>query len=224
MQDTAVSSQNSELIQYQGQFGLFTITDHDRKEVIIYRAGLVVSAVSFAIATVLVLGLGHSPVVLAVVNGLYAIFCLGLGVSLKMIHIYMIPLHRTLQIFWGIGVLASLGLMLYYTSPLAVIVYSQPWTILGVGFVFAALTGIFFKEAFCFNRIETKALTLVVPGLLLGHWAQALSLPLETTLLSLWALLYLVFAARKCFQEIPADIGDKSVFEYLKRRAKTAES
>lgn len=216
MQDAAMGSQDSELIQYQGQFGLFTITDHDRKEVIIYRAGLVVAALSVAIATGLILGLGNTPVVLGIVNGLFFLFCLGLGVSLKFIHIYMIPLHRTLQIFWGIGVLAAVGLLIRYGSPLAMIVYSQPSTILGVGFVFAALTGIFFKEAFCFNRIETKALTLIVPGLLLGHLAQALTLQLETTLLSLWSLLFLVFAVRKCFQHIPDDIGDKSVFEYLK--------
>jgi uncharacterized integral membrane protein len=85
-----------------------------------------------------------------------------------------------------------------------------------VGFTFAALTGIFFKEAFCFNRFETKILTLLVPGLLLGHLMQLLSPTTEAILLAVWAGLFLVFAVRKAIQNIPPDIGDKSVFAYLK--------
>jgi uncharacterized integral membrane protein len=39
----------------------------------------------------------------------------------------------------------------------------------------------------------------------------------ERALLALWAVLFLVFAGRKVVQEIPPDIGDKSVFDYLKK-------
>ena len=42
-----------------GQFGEYTITPRDRLEVKIYRAGLFVSALSFAIGTGLVLGVGQ---------------------------------------------------------------------------------------------------------------------------------------------------------------------
>jgi len=38
----------------------------------------------------------------------------------------------------------------------------------------------------------------------------------EQFLLALWAVLFIIFAVRKFFQAIPQDIGDKSVFEYLK--------
>ncbi|MFN5748529.1 MAG: DUF2301 domain-containing membrane protein, partial [Pseudanabaena sp.] len=31
-----------------------------------------------------------------------------------------------------------------------------------------------------------------------------------------WAVLFMIFAIRKFGQEIPSDIGDKSVFAYLK--------
>uniref|UniRef100_UPI00286DF6E8 DUF2301 domain-containing membrane protein n=1 Tax=Chamaesiphon sp. VAR_69_metabat_338 TaxID=2964704 RepID=UPI00286DF6E8 len=88
-------------------------------------------------------------------------------------------------------------------------------TILGVGFIFAALTGIFFKEAFCFDRLETKLLVFIVPLLLLGHLTQLLPKAAEPILLAVWAGLFLVFAIRKVIQQIPPDIGDKSVFEYL---------
>jgi uncharacterized integral membrane protein len=81
------------------------------------------------------------------------------------------------------------------------------------------LTGIYFKEAFCFNRAETKVLTVIVPLLLLGHLLGILPTQAEQFLLGVWATLFLVFALRKVVQAIPPDIGDKSVFTYLKNKS-----
>jgi uncharacterized integral membrane protein len=121
-----------------------------------------------------------------------------------------------LQVFWGIGSITAVILALSSSVPLAVTVYTQPLTLLGIGFTFVALTGIYFKEAFCFNRLETKILTPIVPVLLLGHMLGVLPTQGEQVLLGLWAILFVVFALRKAIQAIPPDIGDKSVFEYLK--------
>jgi uncharacterized integral membrane protein len=199
---------------YQGQFGEFTITEGDRTGVIIYRAGLMVAALSFAIGSALVL-LDNNPN-FQLLTPLYACFSLALGVSLLTIHIYMAFLHRLLQVFWLIGSITAVILALSSSVPLAVTVYTQPLTLLGVGFTFVALTGIYFKEAFCFNRLETKILTPIVPVLLLGHMLGVLPTQGEQVLLGLWAILFVVFATRKAIQAIPPDIGDKSVFEYLK--------
>ncbi|MEH2461480.1 DUF2301 domain-containing membrane protein [Nostoc sp.] len=202
---------------YQGQFGEFTITQSDRTGVIIYRAGLMVAALSFAIGSALVL-LNNNPTVFTALTPLYACFSLALGVSLFTIHIYMASMHRMLQVFWAIGTIASVILAISSSKPLALTVYNQPLTLFGVGFIFVALTGIYFKEAFCFNRLETKVLTLIVPLLLLGHLVRVLPTQGESVLLGIWATLFLVFALRKTVQEIPADIGDKSVFTYLKEQ------
>jgi uncharacterized integral membrane protein len=203
---------------YQGQFGEFTITERDRWEVIVYRSGLVLAAGCFVIGTGLVLGADQLDSHLHILSWLYSGFCLGLGVSLWTIHIYMKLLHRVLQVFWGIGVVASLAIAHGSPAPFALTVYNHPLTIFGVGFVFAALTGIFFKEAFCFDRLETKLLTPLVPVLLLGHLLGWLSLPVEQVLLAIGAGLFAVFALRKAIQPIPPDIGDKSVFAYLKQK------
>ncbi|NJM73731.1 MAG: DUF2301 domain-containing membrane protein [Scytonema sp. RU_4_4] len=201
---------------YQGQFGEFTITEGDRTGVIIYRTGLMIAALSFAIGSALVL-LNNDPDFKRL-TPLYACFSLALGVSLVTIHIYMAFLHRLLQVFWVIGSVTLVILALSSSEPLAVTVYTQPVTLLGVGFIFAALTGIYFKEAFCFNRLETKILTPIVPLLLLGHMLGILPIQGEKVLLGLWAILFVVFALRKVIQAIPPDIGDKSVFEYLKAK------
>ncbi|MCF4967714.1 MULTISPECIES: DUF2301 domain-containing membrane protein [Nostocales] len=202
---------------YQGQFGEFTITPSDRTGVIIYRTGLMVAALSFAIATGLVL-FNHQLSVIPVITPLYTCFSLALGVSLLTIHIYMAFLHRVLQAFWLIGIISSFVIGHFDSQPFALTVYNQPLTLFGVGFTFAALTGIYFKEAFCFHRLETKFLTAIVPTLLLGHLLGILPIQIEQFLLGCWAILFLVFAVRKALQAIPPDIGDKSVFTYLKSK------
>lgn len=211
--------QSSELEVYEGQFGQFTITDGDRIGVIIYRTGLLVAALSFALATSLLLIEGTTPTVLTRLTWLYGLFSIALGISLYTIHIYLAVLHRLLQLFWAIGTVAALVIAVTNPEPLALFVYNHPILLLGVGFSFAALTGIYFKEAFCFNRLETKFLTPLVPMLLLGHLAGVLPLAWEQVLLGIWAVLFMVFALRKVVQAIPPDIGDKSVFSYLKERS-----
>lgn len=203
---------------YQGEFGPFTIEDKDRREVRQYRAGLAISALSFGLATAGVLGRSDLDWVIQGVSILYTVFWLALGLSLWRIHIYLRPLHRLLQGFWLIGGAASLAIAHFSPDPFALTVFHHPDTLWGVGFTFAALTGIYFKEAFCFNRFETKVLTPIVPFLLLGHLFHFLPAPWEALLLAFWAINFGIFALRKLFQPIPPDIGDKSVFTYLEQQ------
>ncbi|MEO0406407.1 MAG: DUF2301 domain-containing membrane protein [Cyanobacteria bacterium P01_A01_bin.135] len=200
---------------YQGQFGEFTITDRDRLEVKIYRLGLGVAAFCVALATGLVLWKGEAAAL--AVTGLYGGFCAALAVSLWTIHIYLKPLHQLLQAFLLVGIAFSVGIAATSAEPLALILYRHPTTLWGVGFTFAALVGIFFKEAFCFDRFETKLLTPLVPALILGHMAGLWPMTVERYLLGAIAVLVGVFAVRKAIQPIPPDIGDKSVFEHLAR-------
>ncbi len=203
---------------YQGQFGTFIITASDRQSVIIYRSALMMAAVCFAAATTIIIW--RSPNIdsdtFDLVNWLYIGFSVALGIALATIHIYLAILHRALQLFLAIGSIAAIILASQTHQPIAQIIYQQPLTILGVGFTFAALTGIFFKEAFCFDRFETKILTFLVPTLLLGHLTNLLPQTIESILLATWAGLFLIFAIRKSIQAIPPDIGDKSVFDHLK--------
>jgi uncharacterized integral membrane protein len=203
---------------YQGQFGEFTITSQDRLSVVLYRAGLTTAAIAFGLGTLLVL-LGMNPSSLSpVLDGLFILFCAALGLSLWMIHIYLKPLHLALRLFWSLGCGAALFILMARPWSLIASLY-PPFALelMGVGFVFVALTGLFVKEAFCFNRPQAKALILLVPVLLLGHWLGALSMPVEKGLLGAWAILFLWFALDKDIQSIPPDLGDKTVFEYLKQ-------
>ncbi|MEA5447713.1 DUF2301 domain-containing membrane protein [Leptolyngbya sp. CCNP1308] len=207
---------------YTGQFGDYTITQSDRRGVVLYRSGLMVAAVAFGLGTVLALGFNQNPGLVQAISVLYTLFWLGLGLSLATIHIYLVPLHRLLQGVWLVGGLASLIFSHAIDGPLAQTVVDTPGVLWGIGFTFVALTGIFFKEAFCFDRLETKLLTLLVPLLLLGHLFDVLPWAAKQGLLAAWAVLFGVFALRKAVQPLVPDIGDKSVFVYLKQQRSNA--
>lgn len=205
---------------YSGYYGEFTITEGDRQEVWIYRTGLVIAAGCFALGTGLGLWRGDEIQIQELITLLYCVFCVALGISLSTIHIYLVPLHRLLQLFWLVGCGAAIAFGMMFAQPLAGTVIETPATIWGIGFTFAALTGIFFKEGFCFRRVETMLLTPLVPVLLLGHLTQLLPPTVEQIGLGIWSILFVIFAARKFTQKPADDIGDKSVFEYMKQ-AKT---
>ncbi len=207
---------------YQGQFGEFTITKSDRLGVIIYRSALAIATLCFSVGVLLVLSQPSNPEILNWLTFLYVGFSIGLGVALWTIHIYLELLHRVLQLFWAIGAIASISVAFYFPEPLAIAIYEHPIALIGIGFSFAALTGIFFKETFCFNRFETKFLVPLVPMLILGHLVNLLPVAIEQGLLGAWAVLFTIFAIRKLIQDIPPDIGDKSVFAYLKAQKQEA--
>jgi uncharacterized integral membrane protein len=207
---------------YQGQFGNFTITDSDRQEVMIYRLGLAIAGLSFSTGTILFLWQDLTPIIEQILTVLFTVFIMGLGVSLQTIHIYLKPLHNTLKIFWLIGTISTIIFAVKSQESLVIFIKNQPLSLLGIGFIFASLTGIFIKEAFCFNRIEAKILSVIIPSSLLGYIIGIFPLQLEQILLTIWGILFLVFLMGKSIQEIPPDIGDKSVFEYLKNKKNNA--
>ena len=61
-------------------------------------------------------------------------------------------------------------------------------------------------------------MTPLVPLLLMGHLTGILPLSVERGLLASWTVLFVIFVVRKVVQPIPPDIGDKSVFTYLKQQ------
>ena len=93
---------------------------------------------------------------------------------------------------------------------------SKPIWTLAIGPLFAALTGLGFKEFFCFGRPEAIGVTLLIPIALLGHLGGFLNGFAVMFLLSSSGVLLLVLALRKFGMDASADVGDKSVFEYLK--------
>ncbi|PNW84290.1 hypothetical protein CHLRE_04g228450v5 [Chlamydomonas reinhardtii] len=205
---------------YYGRFGPWTITNEDRAEVIGYRLGISATAIGFLFCGAYGLLPADQDSTRAAMQGLLdpavVLGAAGLGVSLQLIHIYIGVLKRTLQALWAVGTVASLYLILTQDAPAATFVYEHPVWIWAVGPLFAALTGVAFKEGLCYNKWEAAGLFGALPLLVGGHLLGFVPHNVEQGLLASCCVLLAVFAGRKYTQAFKDDIGDKSIFEMQK--------
>ncbi|MCY4236613.1 MAG: DUF2301 domain-containing membrane protein [Cyanobacteria bacterium MAG CAR2_bin_4] len=199
---------------HQGMFGTYRITAADQREVTAYR----ISVLALAVAQLGCLAqwawggatwIGPWLVAMAV----------ALGLALHWIHIYLRPLHQALRLLWLLGVGGGVALA-YQAGPgqMGNTLLAQPLWIMAIGPYFAALTGLGFKEFFCFRRIEAGGVTLLAPLLLLLALIRVVPLERQGPFWLLEAVLLLVMAVGKFRLDPAADIGDKSVFQELERR------
>ena len=197
--------------EFEGLYGRYTINTEDRQEVRRYRQALLVSGLSMSACLLQwwQIGAQWAWVWLLPLSA-------ALGLALRWIHIYLRPLHRTLQALWAVGCVGW-GILLLMSGPTQALdtLRNQPLWILPIGPLFAALTGIGFKEFFCFQRAEAIGLTLLLPLALLGHLLGLIHPEVSAAMLTIAALLLVVLALRKFGMEAAADVGDKSVFAYL---------
>lgn len=124
-----------------------------RWQVILYRSGLVTAAASFVVAASVAFLPDNSSLGATLKQNLDFFYILGsggLGLSLFLIHIYVSEIKRTLQALWGFGVLGSLTTYIALAQPahqnLIQYVVDNPSAVWLVGPLFAALTGLVFKE------------------------------------------------------------------------------
>lgn len=215
---SAVSTADQSADQlHQGMFGPYRITAADRREVTAYRVSVLTLAVAQLGCLVQWTWAGS-----AWIGPWLLLMAMALGLALHWIHIYLRPLHQALRLFWLLGVGGGIALA-YQEGPAQMgnTLLAQPLWIMAVGPYFAALTGLGFKEFFCFRRLEAVGVTLLVPLLLLLALLGVVPLEKQGPFWFLEAVLLLVMAVGKFRLDPAADIGDKSVFEELERRRRT---
>ena len=200
----------------KGLYGEFIVTSEDKKEVLFYRFSILSCALFFSIGLAQWFTNGSSQVWIC-----FAGLVVSLGLSLKWIHIYLRPLHQALVLFWLIGCI-GLGIVAYHFGLTNVIdgLQENPKWVFLVGPLFVSLTGIGFKEFFCFRRIEAIGITIFIPIAFIGHLTELTNEKFTFALLVLSALLLLILGIRKFDLPAEADIGDKSVFDFLESQRK----
>ncbi|KAL9414390.1 hypothetical protein AB3S75_042792 [Citrus x aurantiifolia] len=206
---------------YNGAYGPWTVDPSDVREVILYRSGLVTAAASFIAAASVAFVPTDSlfgEIIKQNIDLFYTLGAAGLGLSLILIHIYVTEIKRTLQALWVLGVMGSFATYTTLARPagenLVQYVIDHPTAVWFVGSLFAALTGLVFKEGLCYGKLEASILTFIIPSVLLGHLSGLMDDGVKLSLLGSWMVLFVIFAGRKFTQPIKDDIGDKSVFMF----------
>tara|TARA_B100000700_G_scaffold90300_1_gene101895 strand:- start:318 stop:977 length:660 start_codon:yes stop_codon:yes gene_type:complete len=210
--------QSSNLIK--GVYGDFIVTSKDKKEVLFYRLSILLCGLFFSIGIAQWFTNGSDQTWIWLLG-----ISISIGLSLKWIHIYLRPLHQTLTIFWVFGCIGFL--ILSYHFGVTKLIYGlreNPKSILLIGPLFASLTGIGFKEFFCFRRIEAIGITIFIPIALIGYLTELANESFTFAMLLVSSLLLLILGIRKFNLPAEADIGDKSVFDYLESQRKLKAS
>ena len=203
---------------HQGMFGPYRITAADRRGVMAYRMAVLLLAVAQLGCLVQWAWAGSTWI-----GPWLGLMAMALGLALHWIHIYLRPLHQALWLLWLLGVGGGVALA-YQAGPgrMGDTLLAQPLWIMAIGPYFAALTGLGFKEFFCFRRLEAVGVTVLVPLLLLLALLGVVPLEKQGPLWFLEAVLLLALAVGKFWLDPAADIGDKSVFQELAQRRRTA--
>ncbi len=211
--------QSSNLIK--GVYGDFIVTSNDKKEVLFYRLSILFCGLFFSIGLAQWFSNGSHQIWIWLLG-----MSISIGFSIKWIHIYLRSLHQVLTIFWVLGCIGFV--ILAYHFGLTNFIYGlreNPKSILLIGPLFASLTGIGFKEFFCFRRIEAIGITIFIPIALMGYLTELANDRFTFAMLVVSSLLLLFMGIRKFNLPAEADIGDKSVFDFLERQRelKTSE-
>lgn len=189
------------------------LTREDRITVVLYRAGIVLSA-AILLCTAIFTATAKGATLPAgsldmLLYGLYA----STSLSVFFIHLYIGKLKEFLKLLYYLG-LACLGGMFVIGggSPAGALARFSASALLllplacCLGFVTA-------KEAFCFRLVEGYLLAMLMPLSLLLAASSVLTARAASTLFFLNAAMFVFFTLRKVFMPVAYDIGDKSAYQ-----------
>jgi uncharacterized integral membrane protein len=191
------------------------LTREDKITVVVYRIGIVLSAVIMSgLAYILVtassdpIPTGGSRLADLLVYGLYG----AVGLSVFFIHLYIGKFHTYLKYLYYIS-LGCLALLLFIgKGSLSVSLTQVPYSPLLLLPLSGCLGFVTAKEAFCFKLFEGYLLAMIMPFYLLLVASGSLTSQGASYGLVLIAAMLVVFTLRKVFMPIAYDIGDKSAY------------
>lgn len=191
------------------------LTKEDKVTVVIYRIGIVLSAVIISLAAYLMLNsLKHTPdaSIGLKFNILLISLYISVGLSVFFIHLYISKFKRTLKKLYYIAVAALVILLIVGKGNLLGVVVNKPYGPLLLIPLSLCLGFIAAKEAFCFKLTEGYLLALIMPLYLLLFSVRMISFEGAAYGLLLIAFMLLFFTFRKVFMPIHFDIGNKSAY------------
>jgi uncharacterized integral membrane protein len=188
------------------------LTREDKITVVLYRVGIVLSAVTMSVMAfrwVTAYPGPTGPSADLLICGLYA----SVGISVFFIHLYIGKFKRHLKNLYFVSLLCLAALAVAGKGSLSGALLQVPYSPLLLLPLSGCLGFVTAKEAFCFRLFEGYLLALIMPvyllmvsGMVLDGRGAALGLVLIAAMLALFTL-------RKVFMPIAYDIGDKAAYQ-----------
>lgn len=189
------------------------LTRADRISVIIYRAGIALSALIFSIAAFLLFpGKGFSASNIWPVSMLLGLY-IALGMSVFCIHLYVGRFHRALKRLFALSIPCLAALLFFSKGDLIRFFAEAPAWLLLLLPLAGCLCFVAAKEAFCFAMVEGYLIALLLPLYIVSVSAGGLGSAAAYYGLLAITLLLDLFTLRKVFMPLHYDIGDKSAYQ-----------
>lgn len=191
------------------------LTREDKITVVLYRAGIVLSAIILSGLAYLFVTAASAPIppvssrsADSLVCGLYG----AVGLSVFFIHLYIRKFHIYLKNLYYISLGFLTALFFIGNGSLSGGLGQAPSSALLLLPLSGCLGFVTAKEAFCFKLFEGYLLAMIMPFYLLLVASGSLTVRGASFGLVLIAALLVVFTLRKVFMPIAYDIGDKSAY------------
>jgi uncharacterized integral membrane protein len=187
------------------------LTKEDRITVVLYRIGIVLSAIIISGLAYLLASPqpANSPLADILGFGLYA----SVGMSVFFIHLYIGRFKTFLKNLYYLGLGGLAALLFIGKGSLSLALMHQPAGALLLLPLAGCLGFVTAKEAFCFKLFEGYLLAMIMPFYLLLVSVGSLAGRGVFLGLVLIAVMLVVFTLRKVSMPLAYDIGDKSAYQ-----------
>jgi len=191
------------------------LTREDKISVVLYRTGIVISAVIIAGLAFLLTAYAYAGRTNAGLSGevlIYGLFA-SVGMSVFFIHLYIGKIKVFLKNLYYLSLGCLAALLIIGKGSLSSAFLLEPYSLLLLLPLSGCLGFVTAKEAFCFKLFEGYLLAMIMPFYLLLVASGGLSGRGPSWGLVLIAVLLVIFTVRKVRQPLAYDIGDKSAYQ-----------
>jgi|MudIll2142460700_1097286.scaffolds.fasta_scaffold36938_2 uncharacterized integral membrane protein len=198
------------------------LTKEDKITVILYRAGIFLSAAIISLCAFIVFKspqTGDGPVFPFIVSGLslnilLLVLYFSVGLSVFFIHLYIGKFYRFLKKIYYLAVVCLAVLFFVgHGNPVMPLFRVPPYGALLLLPLSVCLGFVAAKEAFCFRLIEGYILAFLMPAYIFFYALGALGGKSAAYGFVLIAVMLVFFTFRKVFMPVHYDIGDKSAYQ-----------
>ncbi|MBI5181116.1 MAG: hypothetical protein HZA05_06900 [Nitrospirae bacterium] len=192
------------------------LTKEDKISVVLYRTGIVTSAILISIIAYMLFNASHYQADAAIsfkVNIMLILLYTSVGTSVFFIHLYISKFHKFLKRLYYISLVSLIVFFVIGKGDIMWILVNKTYLLLLLIPLSGCLGFITAKEAFCFKLMEGYLLTLIMPLYLLLLSTGAMTIKSASYWIFFIAAMLILFTARKVFMPIHYDIGDKSAYQ-----------